>query len=316
MTKEREKKVKKEKSQKRKKSKRRVNAKKAQSEDHDPNSFVEKHFKKIIVIASVCVGLAIYYTRSVDSENVEPEIAELKKEIENTTAGSYREDFCTSKLRDSVDSIKKIKLLYENGADHTHLMGSTLLHTTVDSGSLKVAEFLIHQKKIHVDIKDMQRKTPLHTACAQGKLPFVKFFIKNGANKNAQDQSKYTPLHYAAQRGDINMVKFLIKKKAETDVSSTFNKTPLDLASFYGHIDMVKFLIEKKVNIGQTYTSRKTPLHYACMRGHLEIVKVLVATTGNDKAYLNKKDDKGKRAFDYIDKTKHKDIADFMRPLL
>lgn len=76
----------------------------------------------------------------------------------------------------------------------------TLLHLTAKLGYTSLTKALIVTKGIDVNIKDKNKKTPLHLALMNGHADVVESLVRNGANVNIKDDYRVTPSSLAIQR--------------------------------------------------------------------------------------------------------------------
>ena len=101
----------------------------------------------------------------------------------------------------------------------------------------------------------------------EGKLDFVKFMIKKGANDFKQAMDK------AGANGHIKIVELMIGKGA-----NDFNHTMISAAE-NGHLDIVKLMIEKGAN------GFKQAMRRAAYNGHLDVVKLMTEKGVNDNDF-------------------------------
>lgn len=127
--------------------------------------------------------------------------------------------------------------------------------------------------------KDDEEVTkPLLLYAVQKNAEFVKLFLKNGSNPNADYYKTGTMLNYAVYGKDTLVIPLLIKAGADVNKASEYyNTTPLILAGFVGNMTAAKQLIEAGANINAQDHNQKTALHNAisCELG-LPMVKFLV----------------------------------------
>lgn len=64
---------------------------------------------------------------------------------------------------------------------------STPLHWTAFSGSQIVAQYLLSQPNIGLDLQDIEQQTPLHLATIQGNTKIIRKLLIAGANRHIKN---------------------------------------------------------------------------------------------------------------------------------
>ncbi|CAF0782320.1 unnamed protein product [Didymodactylos carnosus] len=133
----------------------------------------------------------------------------------------------------------------------------------------------------HIKTKDLE-KNKLHKASWDGNLHKVQRLAKPGAI-NIRDQDKRTPLHLAIVRGHLNIVKYLVQEDAQLHLTDNENRTPLIKAVLSGNqnpklnYEIVKELIfvgDGGQFINAVDLSGKNALHYAIELNRLDLVQL------------------------------------------
>ncbi len=158
-------------------------------------------------------------------------------------AGSF-DDFFESAQEDDESKIIALTL---RGFDLNTLSpsGDGALYLALREGSLKVADFLISQPKVNVELRNTKDESPLMMAVLKGHLAQAKKLIKRKAEVN---KTGWTPLHYAAtnpEPSSLDMTRLLLEHFAYIDAASPNKTTPLMMAAHYGRADTVKLLLEE-----------------------------------------------------------------------
>ena len=134
------------------------------------------------------------------------------------------------------------------------------IHIACIFGHLNILRYLVEEKGVPVDQKDLTEKTPLHYACENDHISIVQYLIEKGANVNSQDQNKSTPLMNAIIHGHFPTVEYLIEKcAADINLSNTQNYSPLHYATLFGKNQIVEYLLSKGANRHVKNTSGQTP---------------------------------------------------------
>lgn len=128
-----------------------------------------------------------------------------------------------------------------------------------------------------VDLADINSRTPLSFAAAEGSVFGVEALLEHGADVDAQDISGRTPLSWAAAGGHIAAAKILLSNNAQLESQDIKGQTPLIYACISGHTDIVSLLLERN----QTLLIKKdfkmmSPLGHAAANGHIPAIKVLL----------------------------------------
>ena len=92
--------------------------------------------------------------------------------------------------------------------------------------------------------------TPLHAACARGKLETVKYLVQDcKADFEARDKYGCTPVVRAAANGHMNVVKWLTETpliRVDINTSAYWKATALHFAAEFGHVRMCEYLMLRK----------------------------------------------------------------------
>jgi len=86
-------------------------------------------------------------------------------------------------------------------------------------------------------------RTALHLVAQEGDSVQAKFFIRDGADVNAQDEQGLTALHMTAEIGGLALMKLLIDKGANPIAKTKNGQTPLSLAAANSNISAVEYLL-------------------------------------------------------------------------
>lgn len=74
---------------------------------------------------------------------------------------------------------------------------STPLHWAAYAASEKVAEYLLAQPDIQIDLRDQSGQTPLHLSTTYGNIKIVKKLLVAGADRSLKDHKGQTALEIA-----------------------------------------------------------------------------------------------------------------------
>ncbi|MHA4808844.1 ankyrin repeat domain-containing protein [Flavitalea flava] len=144
-------------------------------------------------------------------------------------------------------------LLIKAGAslDAQDALGDTPLHHAVDrSGNLESIKLLM-SAGAQINALNYQGLAPLNKALLADSVDYetVVYLIHSGANVNLKDLEKNTPLHYAAESGNTEIAKVLLKANADREAENKLKRTPLLLAVENQKTEMVRLLILSGANV-------------------------------------------------------------------
>ncbi|KAF4956366.1 hypothetical protein FGADI_3943 [Fusarium gaditjirri] len=194
----------------------------------------------------------------------------------------------------------------------------TALHAAISTQHLDVVAELTSpltcktRDAIHLDVRDINGRTPLVVACIDGFTKGVELLIKAGADYNIcttlfantpliiasgwgykdivnqllvttgiklneKDKQGFTALHVACLGQFPDIVQLLIEAPGiELDAVDKIKQTPLHLAVEKGDERIVKLLAGKMSEVDQRDKNGQTALHLAVSSGHENHTKVLL----------------------------------------
>ncbi|KAK6210489.1 hypothetical protein LQW54_006236 [Pestalotiopsis sp. IQ-011] len=121
----------------------------------------------------------------------------------------------------------------------TNTLGSALSQAT-QFGLKRSIEVMLHKiqtvaagdlrRIVNWHDKSLKNWTPLHVACAWGRLDLIKLLLDHEADREARDGDLQTPLHVACYYGQPDIVALLLNEKANILARDNENQTPLIVA--------------------------------------------------------------------------------------
>jgi len=127
------------------------------------------------------------------------------------------------------------------------------------------------------NLRDVDRKTPLHLATYNRMSNCVSKLINHGAEVNALTRFQSTPLHYAGFVGTIICAQLLLEHGADINAKESWGQSPLMIAVKQGHLLFVKYLLTQGPDLESVdHFDKQTALHVACCGRDVEIVQCLV----------------------------------------
>ena len=129
-----------------------------------------------------------------------------------------------------------VKILVENGAsvNLTNRDGWSALEMSKND---EIWEYLKPKTA------NLNKNHALINFANHGNLEKVKYFLEQGANKNAITSKGYTALMFASKYGHLEVVKFLVENRANVNIKNNFGKIALD----YAKTDEIKQILSARI---------------------------------------------------------------------
>ena len=156
-------------------------------------------------------------------------------------------------------------------------IGFTPLHIACLEDSLEFVKKMLEMSGIEVDMTVSDGSTPLFVASRKGFMAIARELHSHGSDVNHPDYSGQTPMYIASTGGDIDTMEGLFELGADVDTPARSGYSHLIMAAAYGFLDAVKLLHEMGANMhaaGGVYND--TALIVAAFLGHDLIVEFLV----------------------------------------
>ena len=170
----------------------------------------------------------------------------------------------------------------------TQKMNKTPLMIAVQYGNTEIVSFLIKQKLINLNLKDIVGRTALHITCIHGFTEIARILLhKKGIVVNEPSSEGMTSLHYACMKGHPEIVSLLLKfQNNEQNDDKKFNvdvnvQTPWTLEApihLTGSAAVLNVLIEEGQNLNLNATNRNgmSALHIACKSMNHDVASILI----------------------------------------
>eukprot|EP00440_Ansanella_granifera_P035648 gb/GFBE01038670.1/.p1 GENE.gb/GFBE01038670.1/~~gb/GFBE01038670.1/.p1 ORF type:complete len:603 (+),score=127.75 gb/GFBE01038670.1/:1-1809(+) len=170
----------------------------------------------------------------------------------------------------------------------------------------------IIKEGVKIDKGDYSKRTALHLACAEGKLPVVRRLVDElHAKTNVVDSWGGTPLDDALRAGHQAISDFLLSKGAPVgkNAIAADDAGVLCMAGFQGNVGCIQGLKRRGVDVNTGDYDKRTAIHLAASEGRLEAVKCLVAL----KADLDPADRFGGTPLDDATRSNHREVMNYLK---
>lgn len=152
----------------------------------------------------------------------------------------------------------------------------TPLHWACAGGRLDVVRLLLARPDTSgsVNFRDDAGYNPLISAAANGNKEIVELLLASGADANVENEQGCIPLHY--HKGKSHIIDVLLPVTKDLDARDVSGVTALHRAAGPGYGDATQRLLAAGANVNVTDKMGNTPLHYACEEGRADIVSMLL----------------------------------------
>jgi hypothetical protein len=195
----------------------------------------------------------------------------------------------------------------------------TALHIAAERNNLPLVEFLVSKNANLNDQNNKTKCTPLVLAATKGNLQICHFLLQqkkvdvNIVNIDSTSALHYLVRHRPTKTSDINLLqdiyRLLFKKKADPEGENFKGEAPIHQATRAGNEAAIVALLKSRANLNHQNKNGETALHYAVMLGRTQVVQKLL-TYGVNKNIQN---NAGLTALDIAIKEHRTEIADIIQ---
>lgn len=203
---------------------------------------------------------------------------------------NYRESFSIlSESSQMVEVMKrmngcKISSKNRNGLTAIHLAARSGSHHVLEILIQMTQRLQGSSAEGQLELLDSENTTPLYSAVDAGHTETVKILMKYGAIPTKSCADRISPLHLACAHGKLEMVQSMVEQFGRDILGECdqHGRPPI----FYGVISshstsLIAFLDGNGVNLDATEKDGSTPLHLAIKCGNLSSVKELLNRGAN-----------------------------------
>jgi len=170
-------------------------------------------------------------------------------------------------------------MMIREGADLscTDVQGRTALHLALANGESAIVEALV-ANNARFEAKDTRGLTPVHVAASVGDFTAMRSMIRAGARCNMPDRRGQTAVHTCVESGSLDVLAVLLKeaKHAALDLKDVDGLTPLLLAVHLGHHSQAGLLLRRGADATVTTPDGLSALHLATKMANMECIRALV----------------------------------------
>ncbi|XP_064488791.1 ankycorbin-like isoform X2 [Ornithodoros turicata] len=131
-------------------------------------------------------------------------------------------------------------------------------------------------KKVDVNARDSEGRTPLHIAAASGHRGVVQLLLQAKSQLDTQDREGKTPLIKAVECQHEVLARMLLDEGASPNLADNNGDTALHVALSSRHPDIAALLLQYSVDISVQNKEGMSALHLAVLQKHLEVVGLLL----------------------------------------
>ncbi|KAI9995248.1 hypothetical protein PInf_012299 [Phytophthora infestans] len=180
-------------------------------------------------------------------------------------------------------------------------------HAAVKAGDVTKLHNLL-ESGVNLDVKDEDERTPLHWACATGRLDVAEFLLERAKTTvNVQDDAGWTPLMSAASAGHGDIVGLLLSKGADANLPNENGQIPLHY--YRGRQEIAELLLDYTRDVNQADNTGSTPLMRAIGGKPSPVIIALLLDHG---AKVNTRDVGGNTPLHLAITEGYEDIARFL----
>jgi ankyrin repeat protein/Mg2+ and Co2+ transporter CorA len=180
---------------------------------------------------------------------------------------------------DSVIELLLKQNIAIDGKEGQDELKRTPLHWACATGKIRLADMLLERPKMpraNINAVEIREKTSLHIAAAHDRDDMVEMLLTHGADVKAKSDGGWTPLHNACEKGSEKIVKLLLAAGSEINAKLLNGMSPLHVAAQGGHIDVVRCLLERRdIKRAAVDTFGCTPFLRAAQNRRKDIVELL-----------------------------------------
>jgi ankyrin repeat protein len=165
----------------------------------------------------------------------------------------------------SMNRLDCVKTLIEIGVDvnKTDELENTPLHIACIDCNYEVANLLLEQSNVNIELLNAFNESPLLSACESNNVPCVKLLLEKKAYPHKRNNNGNNAIHIACQYGNIEIIELLLNRGVSINYRNSYGKTPLYIACIEKQLRCVEFLLKNGADINIPDNIGRTPIN-AC----------------------------------------------------
>lgn len=152
-----------------------------------------------------------------------------------------------------------------------------LLSIALHQGHQHVANWLIENGALNLNLSSGRLTRPLIASMRQGFTETVRLLLQHGADPGLPGISESSPpLHLAIEYNQPEILSMLLARGVSPDVQNRIGLTPLILAAAVENTECLRILLASNADVNKTSYDGMTPFHYAASYGLAKNIQLLM----------------------------------------
>ncbi|KAF4966549.1 hypothetical protein FSARC_5791 [Fusarium sarcochroum] len=185
----------------------------------------------------------------------------------------------------SGGKLDAVKLLLSKGADPNYKLkskvnnGQTVIHAAAEGGNTEAFEAIFDAAvNSSLEVCDLEQRTPLWYACAEGREDMVKYLLEKGASTEVVIANGETIIPVIVIGGSEKILKLVLERNPnlDTDCLGENGETPLFSAVTFGYDRIASILLERGANVNRKSKDGNVPIFGAIYYRQNKMLQMLL----------------------------------------
>eukprot|EP01125_Pyxidicula_operculata_P001207 TRINITY_DN11145_c0_g1_i2.p1 TRINITY_DN11145_c0_g1~~TRINITY_DN11145_c0_g1_i2.p1 ORF type:complete len:575 (+),score=69.51 TRINITY_DN11145_c0_g1_i2:65-1789(+) len=177
--------------------------------------------------------------------------------------------------------LEKTKEVYEKYKNHEESLKNPPIFYAIGGDHLEILEWMVLEKGIPVSITNQYGNTTMMCASWNGRLNFVSWLHKHGANMNTTSTDGWSSILLASWFGQVDVVKYLVENGANILQTVNGRDNALMCAALNGHLKLVEYLVKAGIDVNLTTERSENALFYALENEKTDVALWLIENSAN-----------------------------------